>query len=297
MKKMISLVFSILLTACASNYNNGVTTWSEERYEQPELLETQQYEKYVVEEKEAPLYVTEVVEVEEPAYVAVSSATPSSPAVNTATDSTQFVTVADNTPVRVVDEVRLYSSATRPAELVVPATSTNLPSKVIVDNGKCFARLRYPAKYVSKVLKEEVAPQTYEYVTLPAEYRWTQKLVTNSVTGESEYKTVKQLVKPAQKVKRVVPAQYAIKKAGGSVYQEAQTKLSRVVCEENLTTDLVTKIQSSLSKAGYNAGPTSGYMNARTLDALQKFQLEKGLPTGGVTLDTLSMLGVYSYNF
>ena len=91
-----------------------------------------------------------------------------------------------------------------------------------------------------------------------------------------------------------IPAKYTtvskrvLKTAGGfSEWRE-------VVCEADVTSDLVRRVQSALISRGYDLG-TSGADNrlgASSKAALVKFQRENGLPVGQLDLETLKALGV-----
>ena len=54
----------------------------------------------------------------------------------------------------------------------------------------------------------------------------------------------------------------------------------------------VAEIQRALRSAGYNPGRIDGVYGRQTKDAVARYQRAKGLPTGGLTMDTLRRLGV-----
>jgi len=65
-----------------------------------------------------------------------------------------------------------------------------------------------------------------------------------------------------------------------------------VICEINTSANVVQDVQRALASAGYNPGPIDGVMGRQTMTAVERFQRSKGLPTGGLTMETLKRLGV-----
>lgn len=65
-----------------------------------------------------------------------------------------------------------------------------------------------------------------------------------------------------------------------------------VLCETNTTPEAVEALQRALEKAGYSPGKVDGVIGSKTRSALESYQRAKGLPVGGLTLDTLKALGV-----
>jgi len=67
-----------------------------------------------------------------------------------------------------------------------------------------------------------------------------------------------------------------------------------VVCADNITSDLVRRVQSALISRGYNVGDSGAdnQLGAATKAALVKFQRDNGLPVGQLDFETLKALGV-----
>ena len=59
-----------------------------------------------------------------------------------------------------------------------------------------------------------------------------------------------------------------------------------VLCEINMTTSMIQDVQRALSKAGYTPGAIDGVLGSQTMNAVDRFQRARGLPTGGLTMDT-----------
>jgi hypothetical protein len=170
-----------------------------------------------------------------------------------------------------------------------------------------------------------VSPATTESVTVPAEYanRTYQKLVADASTTSSEVpaqyatKTMQKLVSPASTTSSEVPAQYETRtyqklvspattrtvevpaeyktitktrlvKAGGF------TEFKEVVCESELTTELIRSVQLALIAKGYSVGPrgADNIFGNDTKTALRKYQADNNLPQGSLDYETLKSLGV-----
>jgi peptidoglycan hydrolase-like protein with peptidoglycan-binding domain len=55
---------------------------------------------------------------------------------------------------------------------------------------------------------------------------------------------------------------------------------------------MVSKIQSALAAEGYDVGGVDGVFGTKTVQAIEAYQIDKGLPKGGITITTLQALGV-----
>ena len=66
----------------------------------------------------------------------------------------------------------------------------------------------------------------------------------------------------------------------------------RVLCQTNMTKGMNENIQRALKEAGYYNGPIDGSIGRGTLSAVSKYQKDKDLPHGGLTIKVLESLGV-----
>jgi hypothetical protein len=128
-------------------------------------------------------------------------------------------------------------------------------------------------------------PATYKVMDTPP--------TTRKVTVPAEYKTVKvqKLVTPAEQKRIPIPEAYDTVTKTIKV-TEGRMEWRPILCETNLTPDVVTSIQRALLKRGHNPGHIDGKIGARTKAAVESFQKEKGLPQAGLTIDTIRQLGV-----
>nr|HPQ21227.1 OmpA family protein [Saprospiraceae bacterium] len=134
-----------------------------------------------------------------------------------------------------------------------------------------------PAEYGNRTWQKLVADATTTSTDVPVEYttRSYQKLAsaatTRSIDVPAETKTIS---------KRV------LEKAGGF------TEWREVVCETDITAELVRRVQTELKDRGYDPGPIDNVMGAGTKAALSKFQKDNNLPIGQLNIETLKALGI-----
>ncbi len=65
-----------------------------------------------------------------------------------------------------------------------------------------------------------------------------------------------------------------------------------VLCETNVTDELVSNVQQALVDKGYDLDLTPGLLSSDTFKAIEAFQQDENLPQGGLTMATLEALGV-----
>jgi len=172
-------------------------------------------------------------------------------------------------------------------------------TKVDDATGEIMCLVTVPATYkmVSRqVLDTKAGTQD---IKIPAEYKTVSKRVmktppaTRKVVIPAEYKTVRvrKLVESAKTNRTPIPAQYAsISKR--ELVKEGYMEWRPVLCKTNMTQDIVQRIQAALKSSGHNPGPIDGVIGRETMAAVKSYQREKGLATGGITLQTLESLKV-----
>ncbi|PID42365.1 MAG: hypothetical protein CSA52_03875 [Gammaproteobacteria bacterium] len=133
----------------------------------------------------------------------------------------------------------------------------------------------------------------------PAKYRRVSKkvVVTPAKTVVQDvpavYKTVKvkTLATKARERKVVIPAEYQ-KITRKTKISDGHLEWRSVLCETNTTSGLISKLQSALAAKHYRPGPVDGLYGAKTASAVKQYQMDKGLATGGLTMETLKSLGL-----
>ena len=147
-----------------------------------------------------------------------------------------------------------------------------------VDNmtGDIMCLVEVPARYETVKRQVVTKPASVRVIEIPAEYD------TIKVT---------KMVSPPMEKRTPIPEEY------GNITRRVKVGDScldwrPVLCETNMTPDLVMKIQTALSKAGFNPGPIDGNYGAQTRGAIAAYQKTKGLGEGECSYETLESLGV-----
>jgi hypothetical protein len=156
-----------------------------------------------------------------------------------------------------------------------------------------------PAEYttITKQILEQ--PSNVVKEAIPAEYKTIRKRVMTKppeirrVEIPAQYETiqVQRLVEPAREVRTEIPAIYE------TVSERIKISDSRmlwrpILCETNVTADIIRSLQRALQKAGYDPGSIDGRVGAQTRSALAAYQEAKGLAQGQLTIETLKELGL-----
>ena len=165
--------------------------------------------------------------------------------------------------------------------------------------GEIMCLVEVPATYKTVTKRVLKSPSTTRVVEIPAKYETVKKRVmktppqTKMVKIPAQYKIVKvqQIKTPATTHSIPVPAEYQWVSKQVQVTEEKMA-WRPVLCETNTTPQAVEALQRALAKAGYSPGKVDGVIGSKTRSALESYQRAKGLPIGGLTLDTLKSLGV-----
>lgn len=137
------------------------------------------------------------------------------------------------------------------------------------------------------------------YIDKSAEFEIVEKRViktpasfkTVEVPPEFDTVRVEKLVSAAQEKRIKVPA---VTETISKQIKVADSRLEwrRVLCETNMSKDIVTNIQKALTTEGFDVGPADGVIGGATLRAIETYQMKKGLDRGGITYETLDALKV-----
>lgn len=134
---------------------------------------------------------------------------------------------------------------------------------------------------------------------VPAQYKTVTKLVVKKPAGfakqelppVTETVKVRKLVTNASEKRSEIPAEFRTVAKRSKVGNES-LEWRQVLCETNMTKDVVLRVQKALKDAGYNVGAIDGIAGGATMRAVDDYQRRRGLPTGGLTILTLESLGV-----
>lgn len=235
-------------------------------------------------------------------------------------NSTGEIMCLINVPARYEEIKRqVVKTAARAESSSIPAVFDSIEIEKLSQDAT-ESRIPVPAKYESYIRRTKVSDAVLTWLgtekadksengeltgnvvchsEIPAEYKtYTRKVVKTAgsfrkVTVPAEYKTVnvKKLAANASEQRTVIPEkkEELIKRVKVS---DARLEWRPVLCETNLTKNVVSEIQRALNTKGYKAGAVDGVLGRGTMDALEKFQKDKNLARGGLTYPTISALGV-----
>ena len=142
--------------------------------------------------------------------------------------------------------------------------------------GHRICLLESPAltKKITKTVLE--TPASTKEIEIPAKYQ-TMK--------------VKKLVEEAKEVKTPIEAVYKVVAKKEKV-SDAHQSWERILCQTNMNKDVILKIQQALNAKDYKAGKEDGVLGRDTRVALDKYQRDNSLATGGITYETLNSLNI-----
>lgn len=171
--------------------------------------------------------------------------------------------------------------------------------KVDHATGDIMCLIEVPATYKTVKKKVVKVPASSSVLTVPAEYKTVEKTVvtapasTRTVDIPAEFKTVKvkKILRPEEK--KVVPVEAEYQTVEKQVLKsKSRIDWRRVLCETNLSGDIVTRIQAALQQLGFDPGPVDGLIGPQTQAAVEGYQAKNGLAVGGLTLETLQELDI-----
>ena len=172
-------------------------------------------------------------------------------------------------------------------------------SKLDGATGEVWCLVRVPEETtevtVSKLLSD--ARMTTQHVKAETKEVETQVLVkaasVKEVSEPAVYKTVtvRKLVEPAGQRRVPVPAHFKTVERQ-VVETPAALVWRRVLCDTNVSEDLIKRLERRLKKAGHDPGAVDGHPGPATMKAVEAYQKEQGLPVGGLTYEVLEKLGV-----
>ncbi|MCF6244265.1 MAG: peptidoglycan-binding protein [Sulfurovum sp.] len=138
----------------------------------------------------------------------------------------------------------------------------------------CLVEKAAVTKEVTKTVLD--TPATVEEEVIPATF---------------ELVKVKKLVSEAKEVKTPIEAEYNTIEKSKKV-SDSTVVWERILCQTNMTKDVIKKIQNALNEKSYNVGKPDGILGNGTKNVIEKFQTDNSLSTGGITYETLDALNI-----
>jgi len=189
---------------------------------------------------------------------------------------------------------RLVKPASESRTIIEPQYAT-VPTRVKVADAGFFwlAKGEEPDSAATYTGREVcLVPRAAESTTVTKQVIDTPASAS-STESPARFETVKvqRLITPAGEQRTEIPRQVR------TVTRQVQVSppslvWRRVLCETNVTTDIIRDLQQALSDEGFNPGAIDGVLGSDTLTAVQNYQEDNNLDTGGVTHETLRKLKV-----
>ncbi len=167
--------------------------------------------------------------------------------------------------------------------------------------GEVMCLVEVPASYRTVEKRTLITPETTKEIETPAEYKTVSKKVlktparTREVTVPAEYETVRvqKLIEPAREREVDAPAVYETVTKRAKLTDE-KLAWREVLCDVNMTTDVVRSIQTKLSRSGHYGGRIDGLFGPKTIRAVNSYAKAKNLPVGTsyIAIETAKALDV-----
>ena len=229
--------------------------------------------------------------------------------------SFEFVTIP---PRYEAQEERVLVRPERIDKRVIPARYETVEERIMVEparvewkpgrgalervdaaTGEIMCRVEVPARYETVKKKVLIEPERVEEVPISATYETVEKRVLveearverREIPAKYATREVRRQITPERTVQDTVPAEFETVEHRSKVTDERMA-WRQILCETNTTPDVIRSLQNALNALGYDAGVADGVYGRQTALAVEKFQTEAGTPTGGLTIQTLRLLGI-----
>lgn len=173
--------------------------------------------------------------------------------------------------------------------------------KIDEATGEIMCLVEIPAEYQTVEKTVMITPAAVSEDVIPAEYKLMEKRVMKTppttrkkvIPAKYENITVRELVRPASYQEVKIPAITKTVQKRQLVSKE-RVEWREILCETNTTPEIILDLQQRLVNAGYGLGGSqpNGNYGPATQAAVRQYQLDNGLPTGGLTISTLKRLGM-----
>ncbi|PID60262.1 MAG: hypothetical protein CSB44_11045 [Gammaproteobacteria bacterium] len=142
--------------------------------------------------------------------------------------------------------------------------------------GQEVCLVEHPAEFQNVKVSVIKEPASFKSTSVPARYQTIE---------------MQKLVTPASEKRIVIPER------SRTITSQVQVEPSRlewrkVLCETNMTADVIRRLQRALDKAGHDPGKIDGVLGRGTLQAIENYQIAENIDRGGITYETLEKLGV-----
>jgi len=147
-----------------------------------------------------------------------------------------------------------------------------------IATGRAVCMTEKPAEYVSVASQVISKAASVQSSPISARYQTVQ---------------VERLIAPASERRITIPAR--TKTVNTQVITSpAKIEWRQVICQADMTRELVTSLQRALKNKGFDPGPIDGFIGQGTMRAVERYQIDEGIDRGGITFEVLSRLKIQS---
>lgn len=208
-----------------------------------------------------------------------------------------LVTPVDHQPVR----YRADGSLTWPGKnpVVIPASDETADYLQQGSAQTVYCLKIIPAQYEDRRTQVQVSPASVRRIDVPAVVRQERRVVVDVpehvedvvIPAVYQKQKVREIVTPGHTEVVNVPAVFQ-DVAKSRMVNDPQPVWRQVLCSRNASPAKIAEIQRALAQRGYNPGPDDGRLGSQTVSAMQKFQADKGLAQGQISVEAVEALGL-----
>lgn len=179
-------------------------------------------------------------------------------------------------------------------------------------NGKCYAKCLYQDKiitekeefivYTGNPNEEEVDLIEKEIIIRPASTKWVKKKADKNCLSSDPDDCLVWCLVDEEPIVRVVSILADTTKTKNFKKEVIEREVNRipgrsfewkeVVCEQNISKELIKRIQQALASNQHYIGGIHGEFDSMTRKSLLAFQEKNALPIGQLDFETLDVLGI-----
>ena len=174
-------------------------------------------------------------------------------------------------------------------------------TKIDQSTGEIMCLVDVPAVYKTVTKRTLITPETTKPVVVSAAVYKTvktriveqpAKTITKKIPAVYDTVAVKKVVKEATTTAVTVPPVYETVKTT-SMVADGYLEWTPILCETNVTGDIVRQLQKTLNDRSYSAGPVDGVYGNQTASAVRKYQNDNKLAGDGqLTIALVESLGL-----
>ncbi len=191
-------------------------------------------------------------------------------------------------------------------------SENNAYSQTKFKDGKCHSKVLVPDKtnnhseeyavYTGNELEEDVDIEIKKIIVKPSTTKWVKKKADRNCMSDNPDDCLVwclvEVPEEAEEFKILLDTSqsknYEIKNIQYDLVtdQGGYTAWIEVLCEKDLTKQLIGKIQNALKENNFYEGKITLVYDAETKNSLTSFQQENNLHVGGLDFETLDVLGI-----